>query len=60
MVEHLIEGLRKAGLEIADTQGAIPAKSEVKSDAKTGSLDDDGRWRRILLCVVCESSGVSI
>jgi serine/threonine protein kinase/tetratricopeptide (TPR) repeat protein len=33
LVEHLIDGLRKAGLEIADKQGTTPAKPE----AKTGS-----------------------
>ena len=26
LVEHLIDGLRKAGLEIADLQGTAPAK----------------------------------
>jgi hypothetical protein len=37
LVEHLIEGLRKAGLEIADTQGTIPAKPKAESKAKIGS-----------------------
>jgi hypothetical protein len=31
LVEHLIDGLREAGLEIADAQASAPAKPAAKS-----------------------------
>jgi serine/threonine protein kinase/tetratricopeptide (TPR) repeat protein len=32
LVEHFVDGLREAGLEIADKQSSAPAKSEVKTE----------------------------